>query len=72
MKPSKLLTDIYQNEQWTATLKYLKIYRAANDSLFSTRANQQLQMLTFEEDQRQQELTEAKNKYQNKIKPTSC
>lgn len=52
MKPSKLLTDIYENSNADSTLKYLKIYRAANDSLYNTRANQQLQMMTFEEDQR--------------------
>ncbi|MGB3079928.1 MAG: ATP-binding protein [Saprospiraceae bacterium] len=68
MKPSKLLTDIYENSNADSTLKYLKIYRAANDSLFSARANQQLQMMTFEEDQRQQELATEKSKYQNKIK----
>ena len=68
MKPSKLLTDIYENSNADSTIKYLKIYRAANDSLFSTRANQQLQMMTFEEDQRQQELMTQKSKYQNKIK----
>src|SRR4029078_12238339 len=68
MKPSKLLTDIYENSNADSTIKYLKIYRAGNDSLFSTRANQQLQMMTFEEDQRQQELATEKSKYQNKIK----
>jgi len=68
MKPAKLLTDLYENSNADSTLKYLKIYRAANDSLFSTRANQQLQMMTFEEDQRQQELAAEKTKFQNKIK----
>ena len=68
MKPAKLLTDIYETSNADSTLKYLKIYRTANDSLFSTRANQQLQMMTFEEDQRQQELAAQKEKYQYKIK----
>ena len=68
LKPAKLLTDIYENSNADSTLKYLKIYRAANDTLFSTRANQQLQMMTFEEDQRQQELAAEKVKFQNKLK----
>jgi signal transduction histidine kinase len=68
MKPAKLLTDIYETSNADSTLKYLKIYRTANDSLFSTRANQQLQMMTFEEDQRQQELAAQKATYQYKIK----
>jgi two-component system NtrC family sensor kinase len=68
LKPAKLLTDMYENSNADSTLKYLKIYRAANDSLFSSRANQQLQFLTFEEEQRQQELAAQKINYQNKIR----
>ena len=68
IKPAKLLTDIYENSNADSTLKYLKIYRAANDSLFSTRNEQQLQMMTFEEDQRQIELEKEKINYRNKIK----
>ena len=68
IKPAKLLTDIYENSNADSTLKYLKIYRAANDSLFSTRNVQQLQMMTFEEDQRQVELEKEKINYHNKIK----
>jgi len=68
IKPAKLLTDIYENSNADSTLKYLKIYRTANDSLFSTRAEQQLQMMTFEEDQRQQELASQKTNYLYKIK----
>ena len=68
LKPAKLLTDIYQNSNADSTLKYLKIYRAANDSLFSTRANQEVQLMTFEEDQRQRDIAAEKINYQNKIK----
>lgn len=52
MKPAKLLTDIYQETNADSTIKYLKIFRAANDSLYSTQANQQLQMMTYEDDMR--------------------
>ena len=68
MKPAKLLTDIYETSNADSTLKYLRIYRTANDSLFSSRSNQQLQLMTFEEDQRQQELSTAKEKYTYKIR----
>jgi two-component system NtrC family sensor kinase len=68
IKPAKLLTDIYEKSNADSTLKYLRIYRAANDSLFSARAEQQLQMMTFEEEQRQHELATQKTNYQYKIK----
>ena len=68
MKPSKLLTDIYENSNADSTLKYLKIYRAANDSLFNKRANQQLQMMTFEEEQRKRDIAAEKVRYQNRVK----
>ncbi len=68
IKPAKLLMDLYENTNADSTIKYLKIYRAANDSLNNTRANQQLQMMTFEEDQRIRDLADAKAAYQNKIR----
>ncbi len=68
IKPAKILTDLYENTNADSTIKYLKIYRTANDSLFSSRANQELRMMTFEEDQRQQEIELQKVKFQNKIR----
>ncbi|HCW07221.1 MAG TPA: hypothetical protein DGG95_07645 [Cytophagales bacterium] len=68
LKPAKLLTDIYQNINADSTLKYLKLFQATNDSLYSTQANQQLRMMTFEEEQRQQELAKEKINYQSKIR----
>ncbi len=68
LKPARLLTQIYQNKNSDSTLKYLQVYTAANDSLFSSRANQQLQMLTFEEDQRQRDIAAEKINYRNKIR----
>jgi signal transduction histidine kinase len=68
LKPAKLLTDIYRNSNADSTLKYLKVYTSANDSLYSTRANQQLQMMTFEEDQRQRDMALEKITYRNKIR----
>ena len=68
LEPAKMLTDIYQQNNADSTLKYLKVYRAANDSLFSTRANQQLQMMTFDEDMRQRNVETEKISYQNKVR----
>ncbi|HRG24608.1 MAG TPA: ATP-binding protein [Chitinophagaceae bacterium] len=68
IKPARLLMDLYENTNADSTIKYLKIYRAANDSLNNTRANQQLQLMTFEEDQRIRDLADAKTAYQNKIR----
>jgi signal transduction histidine kinase len=68
IKPAKLLMDIYETNNADSTLKYFRIYKTANDSLFSSRAVQELQMMTFEEDQRRLELDKQRIAYQNKIK----
>ena len=68
LKPAKILSDIYENINTDSTMKYLKIYRAVNDTLFNTRANQELQMMTFEEEQRQRQQAEEKISYQNRVR----
>lgn len=68
LKPAKLLTDRYESINADSTIKYLKIYRAADDSLYNTRANQQLQMMTFEEEQRQQAIATERINYENRIR----
>jgi len=55
-KPAQLLTDIYEKTNCDSTLKYAKVLKIANDSLTSNKANQQIQLMTFEEDLRQQEV----------------
>ena len=56
MQPAKLLADMYEKSNCDSTLKYASIYKIANDSLYSKKANQQVQLMTFEEDLRQQEV----------------
>jgi len=68
LKPAKRLTEYYQNINADSTVKYWKVYSAANDSVNSIRTNQQIQMLTFEEDQRKRDIETAKTTYQNKIR----
>ena len=68
IKPSKLLLDIYRNNNADSAFKYSEIYRVANDSLYNFKTIQQAQLMTFEEDARQKELavTNAKEEEQRK------
>jgi tetratricopeptide (TPR) repeat protein len=61
-KPAKLLADIYEKTNCDSTLKYAKVLKIANDSLTSSKVNQQIQLMTFEEDLRQQEVAAEKIK----------
>ena len=56
IQPAKLLADLYEKSNCDSTLKYAGIYKVANDSLYSKKANQQIQLMTFEENLRQQEV----------------
>lgn len=62
IKPARLLTDMYEKDNCDSTLKYAAIYKIANDSFYSKKANQQIQLMTFEEDLRQQEAAAEKIK----------
>jgi hypothetical protein len=56
VKPAKILVDLYEKSNCDSTLKYAGIYKIANDSVFSNKINQQIQIMTFDEELRQQEL----------------
>jgi tetratricopeptide (TPR) repeat protein len=60
IQPARLLTDMYEKINCDSTLKYTAIYKVANDSLYSKKANQQIQLMTFDEDLRQQEIAAEK------------
>ena len=60
VKPAKMLADFYGKSNCDSTLKYAGIYKVANDSVFSNKINQQIQVMTFDEELRQQELTTEK------------
>ncbi len=62
IRPAKLLVDIYEKTNTEKALKYFKIYKAANDSVFNARTIQQTQLMTFEDDMRQKELALEKQK----------
>ncbi|MEO5944598.1 MAG: hypothetical protein ABIP30_14715 [Ferruginibacter sp.] len=58
LNPSKLLTDIYRNKNNDSAMKYADMFAAANDNVNSLRTIQQNQLLTFDEDLRQKEISE--------------
>ncbi|HEX3168371.1 MAG TPA: tetratricopeptide repeat protein [Chitinophagaceae bacterium] len=60
--PAKMLADIYEQSNCDSTLKYAGIYKVANDSVFSNKINQEIQVMTFDEQLRQQELVTGKIK----------
>ncbi len=62
LNPSKLLTDIYRNKNNDSAMKYADMHTAANDHVNSLRTIQQNQLLTFDEDLRQKEISEQKLK----------
>jgi len=56
MKPAQLLTELYRKSAVDSAFKYSEMYKAANDSLYNIKAIQQTQLMTFEEEARQQQL----------------
>jgi tetratricopeptide (TPR) repeat protein len=65
VKAAKILADIYEKNDCDSTLKYAGIYKIANDSVSSNKINQQIEVMTFDEQLRQQELAIEKAKAQN-------
>ena len=57
IKPAKLLLDIYRDTNVDSAFKYSEMHKAANDSLYNIKAIQQAQLMTFEEEARQQQLS---------------
>ncbi len=68
LRPAKLLLDIYKRNDSDSALKYSEIYRIANDSLFNAKVMQQTQLMTFENEVRQQDLTQEKVKLEEQRK----
>ena len=62
VKPAKILAELYEKSNCDSTLKYAGIYKVANDSVFSNKINQQIQVMTFDEKLRQQEIASAELK----------
>lgn len=62
IKPAKLLLDIYRKTNVDSAFKYSELFRITNDSLFNAKAIQQTQLMTFEDEIRQQKISEEKIK----------
>ena len=62
IRPAKLLLELYKKTNSDSALKYSEIYRITNDSMFNAKTVQQTQMLTFENELKQQELAAEKEK----------
>jgi tetratricopeptide (TPR) repeat protein len=56
VEPAKLLLNIYRDINIDSAFKYSEIYRAANDSLYNIKALQQAQLMSVEEESRQEQL----------------
>jgi two-component system, NtrC family, sensor kinase len=66
---SQLLNKAYESEgKSDSALKYLNIWVAAKDSVFSQSKVQQFQLTNFNEIQRQQEVKISKERYQDKVR----
>jgi len=68
VKPAKMIAELYEKTNCDSTLKYASIYKVANDSVFSNKTNQQIQLMTFDEDLRQLELASEKIKVNDERK----
>jgi tetratricopeptide (TPR) repeat protein len=66
--PAKMLAGFYEKSNCDSTLKYAGIYKVANDSVFSNKINQEIQVMTFDEQLRQQELVTGKIKVEEQRK----
>lgn len=60
IKPAMLLLELYKATNSDSALKYSEIYRKGNDSLYSSRILQQTQLMSFENEMKQQELANEK------------
>lgn len=65
-----MIANIYEKSNCDSTLKYANIFQVANDSFFSKKANEQVEIMSAEYDLRQMELAasnekEAENKKLN-------
>ena len=68
IKPAQLLLDIYRGNNVDSAFKYSELYRVTNDSLFNAKAIQQTQLMTFEDELRQQKLAAEKIKTEEQRK----
>jgi len=65
----EILAKLYESRHKPdSALKYMKVMLAAKDSIFSQTKMQQFQLLIFDNEQKQREITIAKERYRNQLK----
>jgi signal transduction histidine kinase len=66
---ANILAQMYELLQKPdSALKYMKIMVAAKDTIFSQSKHQQIQLLNFDEGQRQKDINAAKERYRNQVR----
>ena len=66
---AKILSQVYEkSHEQDSVVKYMKIMIAANDSVFSQARLRQFQNIGFTEEQRQQEISIAEEKYRDQVR----
>ncbi len=68
MYSSGFLYFIYDSLSRDSTLKYIKIYNAARDEVYSQEKIRQFQATNFDEEKKERDLEDAKKDFQNKLK----
>ncbi|MBK9511700.1 MAG: sensor histidine kinase [Cytophagaceae bacterium] len=68
---AKLLAQIYEKSNPSKSITYLKIFNAANDSLYTASRIIQTQNIVKAEEQRKRDLLEARKDYDNSIRQNS-
>jgi tetratricopeptide (TPR) repeat protein len=66
--PAKLLLNIYRGVNLDSAFKYSEIYRSANDTLYNIKALQQAQLMSVEEESRQEQIKLAEEQASDKQK----
>ncbi len=66
---STILMQVYESlHNSDSTIKYMKVMMTLKDSVFSQRKMRQVQLLSFNEGQRQKEIEATKEKYRNQVR----
>jgi signal transduction histidine kinase len=66
---SKILMQLYESQHKPdSAFKYIKLMLVAKDTIFNQQKARQIQLLVFDEKQRQQEIESANERYRNQIR----
>jgi two-component system NtrC family sensor kinase len=66
-KAAKMISDYYENVNADSAIRYIKINREATEAMNNRQVSQQIQVMSFEEEQRKAEIARAEQAYAQKI-----